>query len=112
MTHNFSVVILVGVCFHIPYDLVSKELRELCSLYNVPFCIAESIVSERLHYLRNIEEGDIDRVALESPYSILKQERVVPILRKKQSHSRDGVDRCPIQEILHLLASEQSSMKG
>lgn len=80
-----------------------EELRKLCRFNNVALYIAESVVTEALHYLRHIEKGDVDRVTLESPHGILKQERVVSVLRQEERHSSDGVDRGPVQKILPIV---------
>ena len=108
MTYDFSIVVVVHVRLHVPYDLMSEKLGELCRLDDVPLCISERVVAESLHDLRDIEEGDIHRMALQSPHSVLEHEWVVPVLRKEERHSRNGVDRSPVQEMLPKLAAEQA----
>jgi len=108
MTYNFSIVVIVHVCLHVPYNLMREKLRKLRRLNDVPLCISERVVAESLYDLRDIEEGDVDRVTLQSPDSVLEHERVVPVLRKEERHSRDGVDRSPVQQMLPKSAAEQA----
>jgi hypothetical protein len=106
-TYDFSIVVLVGVCLHVPYDLMGEKLRELRRLNDISLCIPERVVAESLHNLRDIEKGDIDRVALESPHCILEHKWIVPVLGEEERHSRDGADRSPVQEMLDRVSKRR-----
>ena len=58
--YNLRIVIFIGVRLHVPDDLVGKELGELGCLKDVPLNVAQGIVSERLHNLRDEEERHIN----------------------------------------------------
>lgn len=93
MTYNQAVIIFVRVGLHIPDDLMSKELRKLGSLNDVALHIAQVIISERLHNLRDIEERHVNRVAFQCPHSILNQRWMILICRHEVCHSGDWVHR-------------------
>jgi hypothetical protein len=84
---------------------MGKQLGELRGFDDVPLCVSERIIPKSLHDLGNVEKGDVDRVTFQSSYSILQHERVIAILGQKERHSRDGVDRGPVEEVLQRLAS-------
>lgn len=103
MTYDRAIIILIGVGLHVPYDLVSKQLRELCSLNDVTFNVAKRIVAKCLHDLGYVEECHINRVTFKCPHSILNQERVVLVHWQEVRDSSDGVDGSPEQKILYVV---------
>ena len=80
-TYDGAVIVFVRIGFHIPDDLMRKELRELRSLQDVALDVAESIVAKSLHDLGHVEEGNVHRVVFQRPHGILEQEWVVPVRR-------------------------------
>jgi hypothetical protein len=84
---------------------MSEQLGEFGRLNDVSLDVAKNIVSERLHNLRNVEEGNVYGVALQRSHRILNDERMIPISRQEICHGRDWVDCTPIEEVLFTLAS-------
>jgi hypothetical protein len=98
--YNLRFVILVGVRLHVPDDLVGKELGELGRLEDVPLNIAQSVISERLDNLWDVEERHINRMAFQSPHGVLDQIRVVPVGWQEKGHRCYGVHRGPEEQVL------------
>lgn len=55
-TDLFRTIILVAICLHIPYDLVTEELRYFCGLKYEPlnvtfrdFSVAETVMTSLAH---------------------------------------------------------------
>ena len=71
MSNNLRIVVLVGVCLHIPDNLVREELRELSSLKNVAFHITQYIVSQSLDNLRDVKERYVNGMAFQCPHCVL-----------------------------------------
>lgn len=44
MTHDLASVIFVAVCFHIPYDLVTEQLRDFGGFKYEPLYISYEMV--------------------------------------------------------------------
>jgi hypothetical protein len=96
-TYDLGVVILVRVGLHIPNDLVGKQLRELRRLDDVPLDVSESIITESLHDLRDVEKGHVDSMALQCSHRVLNQERMISVLGRKVRNRGDWVDRLPVE---------------
>src|SRR5690606_10688381 len=102
-TYNQSIVVLVRIGLHVPDDLVSEQLRELRGFQDKALDISKRIISQRLYNLRHIEERDVNRVVLERPHGILKDEWVVVISWREERDRCDRVDRCPIEKMLFMI---------
>lgn len=111
-TYNLGVIVFVRVGLHVPYNLVRKELGELCSLNNVALNIAQCIISKCLHDLRDVKEGHINRVTLKRPHGILDQERMVLIRWQEVCDRGDWIDGSPEQQELHKLGQAQKDLYG
>lgn len=74
---------------------MSEQLRELRGLNNISLDVAQFIMTECLHNLRDVEESHINRMALQSPHGVLNKERVILICRQKVCHSSNRVYRSP-----------------
>lgn len=95
-----AIVVFVGIGLHVPDDLVSEQLRKLCSLNDVAFDVAKRIVAHCLHNLWYVEEGYVHRVTLKRPHGILNQEWVVLVRRQEIRDSSYWVDGSPEKQIL------------
>lgn len=84
---------------------MSKQLRELRSLNNIPLHIPQHIISQRLHNLVHIEEHDIDGVTLKRSHRVLDDEGMITIRWKEERHRCNRIDGRPIEEVLHNISS-------
>ena len=101
-TYNLRVLILEGIGFHIPNDLMGKQLGEFGSLDDVSFNITEDVITKGLDDLRDIEEGHVDGMTFQCPHGILNDEWVITIGWQKICYSRHWIHRCPVKQILAL----------
>jgi hypothetical protein len=104
-TDNLGIFIFISICFHVPDDLVCKQLGKFCCLHNISLHIAQDIVTQCLHNLRNVKECHIYRMTFQGSHSILQDERMMPVRRKKVRDGTDRVHRGPIQQVLQQLVT-------
>jgi len=58
---------------------------------------------ESLNNLRNIEKCDVDRMTFQSSHSILNDERVVVVCRRKIRYCSHWIYRSPVKKVLNEL---------
>lgn len=78
-TYHLRLFVFVRVRLYVPDDLMRKKLREFRCLDDVSLDVAKYVVTKCLHDLRDIEERDIYRVALERSHSVLNDKRMITI---------------------------------
>lgn len=111
-THNLGIFIFIRIGLHIPDDLMSEKLRELGRLEDESLNVSQRIISQGLYNLRDIKEGDINRVTLQRSHSVLQDESVIRVRREEVSGRGNWIDWSPIQKVLLNHRSVQwSSLK-
>jgi len=98
--HLLGIFILVGVCLHIPYDLMCEKLRKFGSLYYISRNIPQSIISKSLYNLWYVEERDVDSMALYGSHTVLYNKGMIVVRRKEVGDGRDWIYWGPVQQIL------------
>jgi hypothetical protein len=63
-TYDSRIFILESIGIHVPYDLVSEELGEFGRLNDVSLNIAQDIIAQGLHNLRDVKEGHVHRMTV------------------------------------------------
>lgn len=83
---------------------MSKELGKFCSLDDISLNISKCIVTKSLNNLWDVEECNVNGMTFKSTDCVLDNTRMVSVCWKKEGDGIDGIDRCPVHEILRLLA--------
>jgi len=118
-TYNFGHVIFETICFHVPNDLVAKELRHLGSLKDETGNIAcgkerlrlehqggrhdkrtEVVISKGLNDLRNEEECNVDMMLFQHAMRVLQDEWVVAVSTLEERYGSDWRNQGPQYEVL------------
>jgi hypothetical protein len=91
---------------------MSELLRKRRRLNYISFHVSQIIITKRLHNLRNVKEGNVHRVAFQSPHCVLDHKGMVLVRRQEVCDSCYWVYRSPIEEILSEVRTASGNTEG
>jgi hypothetical protein len=79
---------------------MAEMLRDLARFEDEPLSVTGIVRTERLNDLRDVEEGDVDRMVLKNSEGVLKEDRVVAEFGLEEAEGGGNGNRRPEEEVL------------